>query len=298
MLIIDSSSSSSSPSLNDGEEEAEEAEEEGEEFILHSFSPWSSCGGGPGGGGGGGGGDASDGPIYGFGLRDYFRNINPRLGQADDSILTTTDTAITDIHESEAGVVSRRRRDNNDINTAVVKSANRKTVETRPRLRFSKGKEVSSSSSSSLFNSRNKAYPSSPSSSLLQPLAAAAASVTAPIRDTTTTTTTTNTATAAASGSSSSNKHFFEFALSEYPLYRHDNVLGGASTASASTLPAAAGGAGEYDPLSYLMEGGLEGQDDKMNGGGGEGDGGSMTTTMILGSEWEAFRRIGLGVGG
>lgn len=294
MLTIDSSSSSSSPSLNDGEEEAEEAEEEGEEFILHSFSPWSSCGGGP--GGGGGGGDVSDGAIYGFGLRDYFRNINPRLGLADDSILTTTDAATTDIHESEAGVVSRRR--DNDINTAaVVKSANRKPVETRPRLRFSKGKEVSSSSSSSLFNSRNKAYPSSPSSSLLQPLAAAAAPVTAPLRDTSITTTT-NTATAAASGSSSSNKHFFEFALSEYPLYRHDNGLGGASTASASTLPAAAAGPGEYDPLSYLMEGGLEGQEDKMNGGGGEGDGGSMTTTMILGSEWEAFRRIGLGVGG
>lgn len=289
MLTIDSSSSSS-PSLNDGEEEAEEAEEEGEEFILHSFSPWSSCGGGPGGGGGGEG-DVSDGPIYGFGLRDYFRNINPRLGRADDGIFTTTDAATTDIHESEAGVVSRRRRDNNDINTALVNSANRKTVETRPRLRFSKGKEVSSSSSSSLFNSRNKAYPSSPSSSLLQPLAAAAAPVTAPLRDTTTTTTT-NTA---ASGSSSSNKHFFEFALSEYPLYRHDNGLGGAS---ASTLPPPAAGAGEYDPLSYLMEGGLEGQEDKMNGGGGEGDGGSMTTTMILGSEWEAFRRIGLGVGG
>lgn len=268
MLRIDSSPS------KDGEE--------GEEFILHSSSSWSSLDAR----GGievavGEGGDVYDTPIYGFGLRDYFRN-NPRLGRADGDVPTTRDSNPS--HESEDGVVrsSRRRRDHDSIDTAVQRqSANREEVPRHSMPRF-KGKEPSSflsstfSSSSVLnnnnYNNSNGAYQSSSSSSssLRTP------PVTAPQhhhhqhRDT---------------GSSySNNKILFEFALSEYPLYRRDSGLGTHTTATSSTVAAAAEG---YDPLSHLME-------EEMESGGGD----RSSTTMILGSEWETFRRIGLGVGG
>lgn len=257
MLSIDSSPS------NDGEE--------GEEFILHSSSSWSSLderGGIE--GVVGVGGDMYDSPIYGFGLRDYFRN-NPRLGRADGDVPATKDHNPS--HESEDGVVrTRRRMDNDNINMGVQgQSANPKEVARRPMPRF-KGKEPSSSS---VFNNNNRAYPSSPSpsSSLIQ-----TPPVPAPHhhnhqhnhhhhhhhhRDT--------------SGSSSNNKILYEFALSEYPLYRRDSCLGAYTTAVAEG----------YDPLSHLME-------EEIDGGGVD----RSSTTMILGSEWEAFRRIGLGVGG
>lgn len=79
---------------------------------------------------------------------------------------------------------------------------------------------------------------------------------------------------------------------------RSDCGLGGgaypAAAVTAAAAAAAAGGGRQYDPLkNYLMEGG-ELVDKMDDWGGGEG----MSTTIILGSEWEAFRRIGLGVGG
>lgn len=267
MLSIDSSPS------NDGEE--------GEEFILHSFSTWSSLDARRGiEGVVGEEGDMYDSPIYGFGLRDYFRN-NPRLGRADGDVPTTIDNNPS--HESEHGMM-RRRRNNDNINTAVQRqSANRKEVARRPMPSYN-GKEPSSSASSAFNinnnnnNNSNRAYPLS-SSSLLQ---------TPPV-------------TASyqpphhhhhqqqqhhhrhAGSSCSNNKILFEFALSEYPLYRRDSGLGAYTTAASST--AAEG----YDPLNHLME-------EEMGSAGGGGD--SSGTTMILGSEWEAFRRIGLGVGG
>ena len=323
VLNIDSPPSSSS-SLNDGDEEEEEKEEEGEEFILHSCSSWSAaCGEGP--GGGGGGGDMFESPIYGFGLRDYFQNIHSRLGRVDDTILaTSTMDTTTDIHGSEDGVTrnrrnrSRGRRDNNDddINT-VVKGASGKRLETRPTSSRvnPKGKELSSTSSpasSSLFNnSRNKAYPSTSSSSsssslssslLLPQTLAPPPCVMAPHhRATTTSSSTSSTSSTSRSGGRSrsgndnyNNKTFFEFALSEYPLYRRsESDLGGGAHPAAAAVTAAGGGR-DYDPLkNYLMEEG-ELVDKKDGWGVGEG----MSTTIILGSEWEAFRRIGLGVGG
>ncbi len=249
--------------------------EEGEEFILHSSSSWSSLNVR----GGIEGGDMYDSPIYGFGLRDYFRN-NPRLGRADGDVPITGHD-----NESEDDVVRRRRRDSDNINTAVQgQRGNRKEVARRPVSSF-KGKEPSSSSVFNI-NNDNRAYPSSSSSSLLQ-----TPPVTAPHhhhhhhhhhhqqqhhhhhhhRDT-------------GSSSCSNNKIPFEFALSQYPLYRRDSGLGAYTTAASSTAAAATEG---YDPLSHLM-------DEETESGGGD----RSSTTMILGSEWEAFRRIGLGVGG
>lgn len=264
--------------------------EEGEEFVLHSSSSWSSLDAR----GGIEGGDMYDSPIYGFGLRDYFRN-NPRLGRADGDVATTRDNNPS--NESEDGVVrsSRGRRrmmmDNDNIDTGVQgQSVNRKEVARRPMPRF-KGKEPSSSSfsSSSVFNinnnNNNRGYPSSSSLSALSSLLQTPP-VTAPYyhqqqhnhhhhhhRDT--------------GSSSSKNKTLSEFTLSEYPLYRRDSGLGAYTAAASSTAAAAAAAAEGYDPLSHLME-------EEMESVGGD----KSCTTMILGPEWEAFRRIGLGVGG
>lgn len=309
--------------------------EEGEEFILHSSSSWSSLNarGGEEGVVGEGAGDMYDSPIYGFGLRDYFRN-NPRLGPADGDVPTRNDNNPS--HESEDDVGSMRRRirdDDNNTTDVQGQIANRKKVARRPIPSF-KGKEPSSSSSSSpsassssssfpssstsssssIFNinKNNRVYPSSSSSSpLLQ---------TPPVttthhhhshqqqhqqhhsqrhhdhrhhRDT---------------GSSSCNNinkiPSFEFALSEYPLYRRNSGLGIYNTTAAAFCSSKVGTAAAtegYDhpppPSSHLMNEEEE-NDEAESGWKVMIDDDRSTTTMILGSEWESFRRIGLGVGG
>lgn len=138
--------------------------------------------------------------------------------------------------------------------------------------------KVRDASSVFFFNNNNKAYPSA----LRQP------SVTAPhhhhhnhSRDTIT-------------SNSSSNKKLIELPLSKYPSYSRDSGQSAyAASARVEYTPSSRGmmkrdtGIEYINSLSSLGEG-QETED--------EGDWGS--TTMILGSEWEAFRRIGLGVGG
>lgn len=310
-----------SPSNNNGEE--------GEEFILHSSSSWSSLNarGGIEGVVGEGEGDMYDSPIYGFGLRDYFRN-NPRLGRADGDVPTRDDNNPSHESEDDVGSMRRRIRDDDNNNTTAVQGqiANRKKIARRPIPSF-KGKEPSSSSSPSAsssssiinINNNNRVYPSSPSSSsLLQ-----TPPVTTPHhhhhshqqqhhqhhphhhhhhhrhhRDT--------------GNSSCSNINkipSFEFALSEYPLYRRDSGLGmyntttTAAASGSSTVGTAAATEG-YDhppppPSSHLMDEVEEEENDEVESGWKVMlDDDRSTTTMILGSEWEAFRRIGLGVGG